>query len=278
MPEAVRPAGMMTVNLMGRALSRINGRLRGALSERSYARLLAAASTLNPSGPRLSLEPWGEQWRVHVDGRALHLTSAKRASLYFRGYEHRLLYLRSRYSFPPHVTVEAGDVVCDLGANVGEFALSVSEQASRIVCVEPDPCALRCLRANLRILDNVEIWETLLWKTEEALVLNLASDTADSSVFGRARQATIGLKARRLDDVLAHHEQLDFIKLDAEGAEPEVLEGAPTVLARCRKIAIDCGPERDGQPTDSAIVAILNASGFRVRQTPEGVVTGWRQP
>jgi FkbM family methyltransferase len=58
-----------------------------------------------------------------------------------------------RHSYLKHgVTVNSGDVVFDVGANVGMFALSLMRRASdlRVFCFEPVPGTYACLERNLR--------------------------------------------------------------------------------------------------------------------------------
>ena len=41
----------------------------------------------------------------------------------------------------------------------------------------------------------------------------------------------------------------DLIKIDAEGAEPEVIYGIDQCFSKIQYISADCGPERNGKPT-----------------------------
>ena len=63
---------------------------------------------------------------------------------------------------------------------------------------------------------------------------------------------------------------LAFLKCDAEGAEPEVLEGGRELLRRTVRIAIDTGPERRGERTSAACEALLRDAGFTVRTRERG--------
>ena len=58
--------------------------------------------------------------------------------------------------------------------------------------------------------------------------------------------------------------RVDFLKIEAEGYEPEILEGATEVLHCVRKIAVDASPERRGKSTLSECRAILERAGFNV--------------
>ena len=52
----------------------------------------------------------------------------------------------------------------------------------------------------------------------------------------------------------------DFAKIEAEGAEPEVLEGLASTSIP--KLAVNCDPERDGESPREAVIARLEAIGY----------------
>jgi FkbM family methyltransferase len=52
------------------------------------------------------------------------------------------------------------------------------------------------------------------------------------------------VEMRRLDDILAEKQRIDFIKLDIEGAELDAIKGANCIIAKYRPaILFECGPE-----------------------------------
>jgi FkbM family methyltransferase len=150
------------------------------------------------------------------------------------------------------VKVMPGDVVVDVGANIGEFTAAIHETARQCFAFEPDPVAYKCLEANAQKLGNVEPRNVALSDKSGEMTFYLASKTADSSLV----EPTVPyeksiVNARRLDDVFPSLgvEAIDFLKVEAEGWEPEVLKGGEAILTtKVRKIAVDGGPERRGQP------------------------------
>jgi len=82
-----------------------------------------------------------------------------------------------------------------------------------------------------------------------------------------------------VERVIERHrlEKIDFLKVEAEGFEPEILAGAGKRLKEVSKIAIDCGPERFGKPTFAECETILKDSGFRIwRREPDWMLFGVR--
>ncbi len=118
--------------------------------------------------------------------------------------------------------------------------------------------------------------DALVWKAEEELTFSLAASLADSSVFGADRPenatGTIRRRATTLDRIAEEHgiDGLAFLKCDAEGAEPEALEGGRDLLRRTARIAIDTGPERNGSRTSDACEALLRDAGFTARTRERG--------
>ena len=193
---------------------------------------------------------------------------------YKRGFAARLSLLDRQYLFtaldPP-----PGPVL-DVGAHVGEFALLALNRGRAVYAVEPDPDALVCLRRNLAGQESITVIDALVWNAEEELTFSLAASKADSSIFGadtpEFASGTIRRRATTLDRIAEDHgiDGLAFLKCDAEGAEPEVLEGGPELLRRTARIAIDTGPERQGERTSAAYEALLRDAGFTVRTRERG--------
>ena len=53
-------------------------------------------------------------------------------------------------------------------------------------------------------------------------------------------------------------------KIEAEGAEPEVLYGLKKKLANIRYISLDCGPERNGKTTITEVTNFLKVNNFKI--------------
>lgn len=212
-----------------------------------------------------------EGWRVEVDGREIAVASPQRWKLYRRGWAARLDRLAREYGVDRRVRLEAGAVVVDVGANAGEFAFVAATRGARVYCIEPDPTAFAALRANIETLRRqvpdarVALSDTVIWKEDGEIDFGLAPERADSSVFAGAAP-TIRKPCRTLASFCAANaiDRVDLLKCDAEGAEPEVLEGAIPVLARIRAVALDTGAERMGARTHRECREILENHGFEV--------------
>jgi len=219
--------------------------------------------------------------RISAPDGELFTVSPRRWRRYKRGLVDRLRELDQQYMFsaldPP-----LGPVL-DIGAHVGEFALLASNRGRTVYSVEADPDALSCLMRNLEGRSSVTVIDALVWSTEKDIAFNLATADANSSVFAAAGiTGTVRRRATTLDRIAEEHgiDGLAFLKCDAEGAEPEVLEGGRELLLRTARIAIDTGPERQGGRTSDACETLLRDAGFAVRTREHGriVTYGTRDP
>ncbi|MDO8751923.1 MAG: FkbM family methyltransferase [Dehalococcoidia bacterium] len=126
-----------------------------------------------------------------------------------------------------------GDVCVDVGAYVGMWsvraALAVGD-SGRVIAIEPDAGSTRWLLENVKGL-HVTVLPWIASDKDGTESLSLAHSPASRSTMLRRRRSTV-LPCRTLDTILRYLRQnrVDFIKLDAEGAEMKVLLGAGETL------------------------------------------------
>jgi FkbM family methyltransferase len=136
-----------------------------------------------------------------------------------------------------------------------------------MICAEPDPIVLNCLKRNVQDLRNVIIFNGVISDRNGETDFYIASKGADSSIIEPDEYETvIRLESKTLDRLLEDLgiDHVDFMKVEAEGAEPEVLKGARKALRMTKKIAIDCGPERRGSSTRNEVYACLKENMFDI--------------
>jgi hypothetical protein len=95
-----------------------------------------------------------------------------------------------------------------------------------------------------------------LWKECSQLDFYVSSDGADSSIIEPPSYTEkITVKTNRLDNLI--NEKIKLFKVEAEGAEPEVLMGTENILKNIEYISADLGFER-GINSESTLVPVLN--------------------
>jgi FkbM family methyltransferase len=167
----------------------------------------------------------------------LDLADPEQLKVYFYGHYHE------RYEADlVQRLLDADEVFWDVGANVGYFTLVAAtalNHRGRVVAFEPGKNAYARLTENIALnaYRNIQTLPVAVTDREGEAVLHLAGDIADSSAslypvaLGQAGQEVCRTVA--LDQVLRCEglRPPDLIKLDAEGAELAVLQGARGLLA-----------------------------------------------
>lgn len=181
-----------------------------------------------------------------------------------RGIRRRLELLGETY-FLPEIQFRHGDVVVDCGANVGELKYYFSENRIAVdyIGIEPSPLEYLCLKDNIApsVAHNVG-----LWHTDGQLDFYVSSQMADSSLIEPPDyDEIIKVPVRRLDTMLPAG-PIKLLKLEAEGAEPEVVAGASRALERIEYISADLGFERGKGQTSTlgAVTNFLLSRGFKI--------------
>jgi FkbM family methyltransferase len=135
--------------------------------------------------------------------------------------------------------VRAGDAVLDIGAHVGYYTLLASAlvgDGGAVYAFEPHPRNFRFLAEHVRINGRTNV------HAEQCAVAaaNGTSQFAIGTGSGTGRLAPQGMlpvRTVRLDDFCS---QLGIVpaavKIDVEGAEGAVLDGAPTMLGAARPV------------------------------------------
>jgi FkbM family methyltransferase len=178
------------------------------------------------------------------------------------------------YEREPGFELSPGQVVIDLGANLGVFATRAARRvgpAGRVVAVEPHPDNFRRLQANgrrngLTWLDCVQAaagdadGEATLFVHERGINHSLV----------RGAGASVPVRVRTVDGLVRELglSRVDFLKIDIEGAVPAALRGASETLRRFHpRIAL----ERDCAEESVGLDEILSAHGYSRRDS--GVFT-----
>jgi FkbM family methyltransferase len=155
--------------------------------------------------------------------------------------------------------LKRGDVFVDVGANIGYLSMLAAShvgQTGRVFAFEPFSQNVKLLHLSRQAnqFGQVEIFpvaassDRRLYLYDNAGTNGFISPLVDD--FRAVMQSTIVFSVC-LDDVLKDIEQVDFIKLDVEGAEDLVLQGAEALLQRHQPVIV----------SEFAPPAIQNVSG-----------------
>jgi FkbM family methyltransferase len=115
--------------------------------------------------------------------------------------------------------------ILDCGAHIGLSVIYFKSicPSAHIVCFEPDMTNFRLLEKNIlsHQLKNVEAKNEAVWSENTFLNFNQEGNMA-SKIDSNSTVNTVSVKTRRLKDYLI--QKIDFLKIDIEGAEYNVLQ------------------------------------------------------
>lgn len=137
--------------------------------------------------------------------------------------------------------VPRNSTVIDVGANIGLSTILLARMTERVIAFEPSPPNVAFLRRNLERngITNVEVHAAAASSEPGTLRFHVAQYGAGSHVVAAGHVSggtipTVDVPAVTLDATILT--PIAFIKIDAEGHEPDVLAGACRLLARDRPL------------------------------------------
>ena len=168
----------------------------------------------------------------------------------------------------------------DIGANHGEFAKDFHHfypHNGFIYCFEPNPSLGSVLQETLKHLPDVTIFSIGLGDRTGTLDLKvpdqadglgsfLTYNTNSNDHYGASKPEIFPVEVKRLDDVIADITGSTIVKIDTQGFEKSVLEGARKTLAQCDAVLLECSFAPMHEETDEAsfmpCALILHQLGF----------------
>ena len=169
-----------------------------------------------------------------------------------------------------HLKEPEGGQLIDIGANIGTLLLDWLSRKSgvRVHAYEPSVAAFEVLTKNVMtngFRDRAQLYNEGVWRSAGTVLLRRISSTA-TTAFAPSRSSgeTFSVNTVGLDEVVGRCSQTEpvaLVKIDTEGAEAEILEGArletleriqqfiieyhdfrvPGSLVRCKKVLTDNG-------------------------------------
>jgi FkbM family methyltransferase len=167
--------------------------------------------------------------------------------------------------------ISPGSTVVDVGANMGFMALIFSRitgKHGRVISLEPSKTTFNKLRKNLeenRLINVICKNIGCASHSMAAELRKLSGSSGHSSLAVSAEEAP-NTKAEKvivdtLDSIVAPYGKVDFLKIDTEGFECEVLEGAQKVLEESRPIVyIELSAQY--QESSERSIEILKEAGY----------------
>jgi FkbM family methyltransferase len=175
--------------------------------------------------------------------------------------------------------LSADSTVIEVGSYIGMHSVPLSKCCShgRVFCYEPQRVIFQVMCANLALNNCVNVFASQFAVGKENSILEIESSAYDKPWNYGAFSLTTGFSTEghfggsvtkepvtvvRLDDEAILHkiERLDLLKIDTEGFEVNVLDGAATLIQECKPFIFVENNRREHFDT---LVANLMDRGYR---------------
>ncbi len=206
----------------------------------------------------------------------LHLSNDLSSQLFVEGrYDPNEFYFLNQL-------LSSGMTVIDMGANEGLYTLFAAKRigdSGIVLAFEPSLREFQRLQDNLALnpeITNIQTFQVALSNTSGTQVLKVAADDhsgqntlGDFAYEGIACLSSETVTVRRLDEVLEELavQSVDVIKIDVEGAEQLVFEGARKTLERDRPLIlfelVDRALQKQSSSTNE-LLSYLRELGYEI--------------
>jgi len=200
-------------------------------------------------------------WRVRRGGLDLLIPTPKCLFMRYKEWEDK---------FERFFKIERGDTAVDIGACFGDTAVPMAMKVGiegRVIAVEPSPVNAQFLRLNLQGFGNCEVIEKAMWNEKGEVTFWLhKAPTGGSIEHAYERNFETKVMADTVDNIL-DGVKVDFLKIDVQGSEVQVLEGAKKTLSRVPKCIVETHYRNTPARTYPDVMKIMEGFGFKLNFT-----------
>ncbi len=215
-------------------------------------------------------------YKINDGCTEIFIYSPFRILFYSRGILNRISEVSRSYNIYDNNISLKGKIVFDIGANIGEFSLYCLERGAIVYSIEADKNVIPALNANLaKWIDKnkAKICNFAATNKNGVDKFYYKSHEADSTIIRPNNiegYIETNSNCMRLDKFIIDYQidEVELIKCDAEGGEPEVVDGCQMAIRRVKRFSFDCGPERNGYKTINEVVNTLEANDFTILTNP----------
>lgn len=132
-------------------------------------------------------------------------------------------------------------LIIDCGSNIGLSILYFKQlfKNAEVVAFEADPAIFKILESNLEAynIDNIRLINAAVWKEDTSLSFESEGSVGGKIGAGATNKNRVQVPAKRLRNYLSG--KVDFLKIDIEGAEYEVLKDCKDLLLNVENLFIE---------------------------------------
>jgi len=131
--------------------------------------------------------------------------------------------------------VKKRGIALDIGANVGLWSRGLCRNFNTVIAFEPVAMFRECLIRNVTA-DNLQVKDFALGDKRTRATMIITEGNTGHTHIDPATLGTGETEVYRLDDL--DLDTVDYIKMDCEGYEYRILQGAEATIKRCRPVVV----------------------------------------
>ena len=168
-------------------------------------------------------------------------------------------------------------VAVDIGANVGLWSRDLAIKFARVIAIEPVVEFQECLRRNVP-MENIEVWPFALGTEDTTIDMIITEGNTGHSHINKDSVGSGKVEMKRLDSL--DFDRIDYMKIDCEGYEMQILKGGENTLRTHQPIIVveqklhtDTGITKE---TQYGCVELLKTWGAReLGRVRNDCILGW---
>lgn len=126
-------------------------------------------------------------------------------------------------------------VFLDVGAHIGNYSILLEPYFKKVVSFEPNPDTFQVLNFNCSKYRKIKCYQLALsnkkgWSTFEKIELNVGKSHLNIQPTEKTSSSSVKVECDTLDNLFPDLGQIGLIKIDVEGHEKSVLDGARVFL------------------------------------------------
>lgn len=157
-------------------------------------------------------------------------------------------------------------IILDCGANIGISTLyfAINYPTASICAFEPDETLFSILSKNIKDnhLANVTAYNDAIWT--ENCSLSFSNKGSEASQIDITGSSATKVNAIKFSDFLSKFEYVDFVKMDIEGAEYEVIKDCAIHLNKIENLFLEYHGTADETEKLNTLLDIVKNAGFKV--------------
>lgn len=203
--------------------------------------------------------------------------------LFLNDYQQWLIYFDCDYdsSFDVLKHVQKGDTIIDVGGNIGQTAMMLSKkvgESGKVISFEPFPDTFKLFHDNLNLNPEIKNIVNVNYGLGEndltvGMVKECDTNSGGNRISHEESDVDNSVKITTLDTYLLRNPEakINLIKIDVEGYEMKVLNGAKNLLSKFKPhlyIEIDDINLKKQNNSADEMIQFLTNYGYKIYQIP----------